>query len=274
MKICRMMFYSDYISDEQLVKAVQNSSHLDKCYVGFYSKTWTGEKHQKINLNLFNNLSDYSKNVRLVYFNEENAKIDHSFMRPMQVDAACRNYLIEIAKSDRQDIMIMQDTDEFIIQEEYEKIINEYFPAMIEFGFNCCAMKWKNFWKNWRTILEPNINTLSDPPFEWTNFAMMLNSNIKFTSSKYIKQDGNKSSMQQEWYLYHGSFVLSDEQVLNKVTTWGHSKDIDMLNWYREKWLKWDYETTDLHPSENPHHWLKAVPYDGPLPKELIDYKV
>lgn len=268
MKTCRMMFYSDYISDDQLIKAVQNSSHLDKCYVGLYSKTWNGEDHKSLNLHLLENLSDYSKNVEVVRIGEEDLPSKPSECGPMMMDALCRNHLLDHAKKRKMDIMIIQDTDEFVIEDEYRRILGEYFPSMISHGFNCCAIKWRNFWKNWHTMLVPNVVTLSDPPFEWANFAVLLNSEVKFTTSRHIEQRGNKSPIRQEWYLYHGSYVLSDQQILDKITTWSHSRDIDMMRWYREKWLNWTPETTDLHPSVNPHHWLRAIPYDGGLPEE------
>lgn len=275
MKTCRMMFYSDYVSDEQLIKAVQNSSHLNKCYVGVHEKTWTNGKNTTLNYSLLKTLKTIVSNVEIVHLEDKILNLNENSPPPIR-ESHTRNYILDIAKNDSFDFMIIQDTDEFMIKEDYFSFVENYAPQMVDSGYDSCAIRWKNFWKNWNTILICEKEIVPNWPGEWATFGISLNSNVKFTKNRHHTFK-NKCAVMQPWYLYHGAYVLNNEQVLKKIKNWGHAMDAEYSNlnsWYEEKWLKWTPETTDLHPSNTPSIWTKAVPYEGPLPEELIDYKI
>ena len=275
MKTCRMMFYSDYVSDEQVVKAVQNSSHLDKCYIGVHKKTWTNGKNTSLNYSLLEKLKTIVSNVDIVHLNDEILDLNENSPPPIR-ESQTRNYILNIAKKEHFDFMIIQDTDEFMIKEEYVSFINSYVPEMINLRCDSCAIRWKNFWKNWNTILICEKEIIPNWPGEWATFGISLNSNVKFTKNRH-HTSANKCAVLQPWYLYHGCYVLTNEQALKKIQNWGHAMDEDYSKlslWYEEKWLNWTPNTKNLHPSNDPSVWLKAVPYEGPLPQELIDYKI
>ena len=270
-----MMFYSDYISDEQLVKAVQNSSHLDRCYVVTQEKTWTGEKSGSLNLDLLNRIQKDVHNVFTIHLDDELLKFNDKTTPPIR-ESEARNYILNLARKESFDFMIIQDTDEFMIREEYEDFIQRYIPDMTNAGYDSCGIRWKNFWKDWQHLLICEEELIPGWPGEWATFGINLHTDIKFTKNRYHTHS-NKCGVLQPWYLYHGCYVLTDDQVKKKITTWGHSKDSDyagLSKWYEEKWLKWNENTTDLHPSDKPWLWKKTIRYDGPLPKELINYKV
>jgi glycosyltransferase involved in cell wall biosynthesis len=48
--------------------------------------------------------------------------------------------------------------------------------------------------------------------------------------------------------LHHFSYVRSDEDMLKKITTFSHSDEFNLMQWYNDKWLDWDEESLDLHP--------------------------
>jgi hypothetical protein len=189
------------------------------------------------------------------------------------VEAFCRNIILEIAREKNYDFMFIQDTDEFLIKKDYESVIDDHIPCMKNYNCDCSAIRWKNFWKSWEYILESELENVPGYPGTWANFGINLHSNIIFTKNREHNSK-NKCGIFQDWYLYHGSCVLTDDQVKRKLTTWGHSEDMNYDEWYGEKWLKWTPETTYLHPSNTPSIWTKAVPYEGPLPKELVNYKI
>ena len=139
MKTCRMMFYSDYVSDEQLVKAVQNSSHLDKCYIGVHKKTWTNGKNTSLNYSLLEKLKTIVSNVDIVHLNDEILDLNENSPPPIR-ESQTRNYILNIAKKEHFDFMIIQDTDEFMIKEEYVSFINSYVPEMINLRCDSCAI--------------------------------------------------------------------------------------------------------------------------------------
>ena len=103
-------------------------------------------------------------------------------------------------------------------------------------------------------------------------FIINLDSDVYFT--EWHLANATKSWILYDIYLFHGSWILTDEQVLQKIQTWGHASDAsweDWEKWYREKWLKWtpEMESISMENSKFPV-WKKAVRYDGSLPKECV----
>ncbi|GAH13593.1 unnamed protein product [marine sediment metagenome] len=45
------------------------------------------------------------------------------------------------------------------------------------------------------------------------------------------------------------SYVRSDEEMLRKIQSFSHAKDI-FSGWYENIWLKWRNDMTNLHPSK------------------------
>ena len=264
MKICRMMFHSDYISSEQLVKAVQNSSHLEKCYIGLYEKNWNGLDHQELNEDILHSLGS---NTEIVRMTDQDMQITGK-ESPVVIETACRNYLLEKAKRENYDLVMVQDTDEFLSKEDYNFLLTDYIPTMFEHGYDSFAIRLKNFWKDWNNILVCEEELIPEWPGEWATLGLRTYPDMKFTNMR-AHTSIQKCGVLQPCYLYHGTFVLSDEQVTKKIKNWGHSKDIDFEKWYREKWLNWTPETEDLHPSTRPQIWKKAIKYTGDLPENL-----
>ena len=262
MKTCRMMFYSDYVSDSQLSLAIQNSSLLDKCYVGFYEKTWEGNPHEKCNINHLIEMVKNCRNVEVVPIT--NQQIDFKTDR-FEVETWCRNFILKKAKKDGYRICIIQDSDEFLIEEEYRTIIHDFIPEIIRLGFDCAAIRWIHFWKSWNWVLTNQNDELA---YEWENFIVDLSSEVQFSLGRTLY--GNKAWIDHHWFLYHGCYVLNDEEVLQKINTCNRFEFLEMNleDWYREKWLNWKPEMENLYPSKNPTMWKKAVKYEGPLPKE------
>jgi hypothetical protein len=70
--------------------------------------------------------------------------------------------------------------------------------------------------------------------------------------------------MPEDFFFWHFGWILSDERVYEKVKTYGHSHELPD-DWYREKWLNWTPETTDLC-ARNKWEWRTTKYVD---PKEL-----
>ena len=104
--------------------------------------------------------------------------------------------------------------------------------------------------------------------YEWENFIVDLSSEVQFSLGRTLY--GNKAWIDHHWFLYHGCYVLNDEEVLQKINTCNRFEFLEMNleDWYKEKWLNWTPETENLYPSKNPIIWKKAIKYEGPLPKE------
>jgi hypothetical protein len=57
---------------------------------------------------------------------------------------------------------------------------------------------------------------------------------------------------------YHYGYVMSDDEMHEKISTWSHAKDFNAEKWFRLKWLNWSEATRNLHPT-NPVAWKKAI---------------
>ena len=284
MKHCRMMLYSGYISDEQLISAVRNSDSLDNCYIGFYEKTWSHREHKNINHELLKNISNYAKNAKVVHMTSKDLDVS-GLENPKDMEIRCRNHLLKIARDENNDFLFLQDTDEFMKEEDYEFIKKNYIPEMTSAGFNCCAIRWITFWKNWNYAI---VNEHGDSfqktddflksgyPLGWKHFILNLNTPIFFSDWKKFGEIEHsiKSWILYDIFMYHGSWILTNEQVLEKIKTWGHSNEAseeEWKNWYEEKWLKWSPEMEEISMKDKRLPvWKKATKYEGILPKECI----
>ena len=280
MKFCRMMLYSDYISDEQLISAVKNSDSLDNCYIGLYEKTWSHREHKNINYKLLGEISQYAKNAKVVYMTEKDLVVSGS-ETTKEMDIKCRNHILKIARNEKNDFLFLQDTDEFLKKQDYEFLKKKYIPEMSSAGYNCSAIRWITFWKNWNyVIVDENGDSYQKTDdmikngyrFCWKNFIMNLNTPILFAD--WDIENSNKSWILYDIFLYHGSWILTNEQVREKIQTWGHSIDADEKeweDWYEEKWLNWSPEMEEISMKDKKFPvWKKAIKYEGTLPKECV----
>lgn len=279
-----MMFYSDYISDEQLVSAVKNTDSLDNSYIGLYEKTWTHKEHKNINYKLLAEISQYAKNAKIIYISSKDLDACGA-ETPKEMETRCRNHILKIARDENNDFMLLQDADEFMKEEDCDFIRRNYIPEMTSAGYNCSAIRWITFWKNWNYVI---VNENGDYfqktedflktayPFGWKHFIMNLNTPIFFDDQQQFGgiKHSIKSWILYDIFMYHSSWILTDEQVLQKIQTWGHSSEAsreDWEKWYQEKWLKWtpEMESISMENSKFPV-WKKAVRYNGSLPKECF----
>lgn len=182
-----------------------------------------------------------------------------------------RNHALQTAKKDGMDYLIIQDADEFYLPEDFQKNLegirnNPDYPM-----YRC---PWTVFWKTTEYVIqvrdhEGKVNqTVSTCP----NFAVNIHwPNISFSSRRLVNQ--MEDAFMLEGLCLHLAWVLSDEGVLQKISTWGHSHQFDFQKWYRHKWLAWKPETKYIGHITR-YNYRAAVPYTGKLPKELEEFEV
>lgn len=284
MKICRMMLYSEYISDEKMLKAIENSfNHIHKNYICVYEKNFNHTLPSKLNIELLNEISLKYKNTEILVIKEKEIGANQED-KPNQVETKLRNHILKIATTKGNDFIYLQDIDEFLFPEDYEWLEKMYLPDMRKNDFVFAAMKILHFWKNKNYILTNDEEKYydsfdylvnSDNPQAtngfWQNFIIDLTKEVVIENISHI--DGNKyrkSWILEDRFIYHSSFTLNDQETKKKISTWGHSADTNFEEWYEKKWLNWNPETTDLHPSATPHLWKKAISFKQPVPREFI----
>lgn len=177
-----------------------------------------------------------------------------------------RNHSLERARADGMDYMIIQDADEFYQPEEFLKNLktieaNPNYPA-----YRC---SWTIFWKSVDYVIKVREHQGKEGVVITTcpNFAVNTKINdIKFVNRRLINK--MKDAFMLPGLCMHLAWVLSDEEVLQKIQTWGHSNQFNYLKWYRQKWLAWTPQTTYIGHITRANY-LGAVPFIGDLPKEL-----
>jgi hypothetical protein len=122
-----------------------------------------------------------------------------------------------------------------------------------------------NFWKNFKQII---LGPYGQKETGEANIVINL-LNTRFTN-KRNPNFGNKITI-PEVIVYHGSYVLTNEELYEKFKTWGHHNDFDIYHWYQNIYVNWKIEDTNLHPLE-PHCWSRVIEYHGDLPQIIKTY--
>lgn len=176
-----------------------------------------------------------------------------------------RNHSMERAKADGMDYMIIQDADEFYHPEEFKNNLNEiiYNP-----NYPVYRCPWIVFWKDLKHVIQVrqpsgDMEIITTCP----NFAINLKfPDVQFVNRRLIAQ------MDQAYRLsglcYHLAWVLSDEVVLKKIETWGHSHQFNYKKWFKHKWLAWTEETKYIGTITRANY-PKATIFEGTLPSQL-----
>ncbi|WP_333474281.1 glycosyltransferase [Paenibacillus gyeongsangnamensis] len=172
-----------------------------------------------------------------------------------------RNACLQRAKEDGIDFLIIQDADEYYTCSDYDRMIRQISENP---EYDYYVTPWCTFWKTWDHIL---VNQSGSIIHGYLNAAVNCKKDLRFQQLRLLGPAATKV-LRLDALCFHGSYVLSDEQVYRKINTWGHSQDFDREAWYQAKWLNWTESTEDLHPT-HPPVWKRALPYRGELPEVL-----
>jgi hypothetical protein len=192
-------------------------------------------------------------------------------------DEGQRNHVVELARADKHDYLIVQDIDEFYAPKEMEKNL---LGIRANPDFVLFKNPWNIFWKTVSYVLEFRETVLDhnsqcrfygwNTPINFsTSFALNLRRGARFSRSRAVDCD-DRDVYLLDGLCCHLSWVKSDAAVRLKVETWTHSQEV-RRQWYRLKWENWRPESRWLSYN-NPLAWNRAVPFAGELPAEIVDY--
>jgi hypothetical protein len=160
---------------------------------------------------------------------------------------------------------MIHDADEFYYHDDFNKII-EYIKTNPNYDVYQCG--WINFWKSFKYITVPETN---EKIVGYPQIFVNLNNNINFVRKR--KPYGSKNIIIPNVTCYHASYVLTNEELQEKLKTWGHHNDFNVDSWYNNIWLKWHPEMINLHPISS-SAWYKAIEFNEELPEVLKKYKL
>ena len=240
-----------------IMRNLENAySHVDHIYVMHSELPWGHNPSARITYkNKFDiNIIKQSKYIDKITI------IEGDWMS----DTDERNYCLQRAKEDGFDYIMVQDADEFFFHKDFEKILQlvKDNPEVDVFAIDLYA-----FWKSFKYIIISN----DKGKIGGTNQTIVnLHTVNKYDYIRNV-HGGNHMTL-PEVICYHGSYVLSDEQLYRKIKTWGHSMDFDSDKWYNEVWLPWTLESKNLHPIW-PWVWTHCEVFMGELPEVIADLK-
>ncbi|MBY0436484.1 MAG: hypothetical protein K2U26_20515 [Cyclobacteriaceae bacterium] len=251
-----------------ILRCIENCApFVDLIYVSYSPVPWT--KYNSKARSYYKNTSDLEIVINSVH--RDKIRI---IQGAWDNEEEQRNAVVNQARLDGMNYLIIQDPDEFYLPEEYSKNIegiikNPHAP----FYYNL----WINFWKNIHTVIVERTDMfgLKNSIFSMSaNFAINLSDflDTKFVDRRTCNYDF-KSGVALSGICYHLSYVYSDDELKGKIMTWGHSHQVSE-NWFFYKWLAWDQARTKyINPTIGPI-WLRAIPFKGTLPVELMDFPV
>jgi hypothetical protein len=175
-----------------------------------------------------------------------------------------RNACVDAAKADGMEILLIHDADEFYFHNEFKILVDEISFHM---DIDYFTIPWVCFWKNFKYCL---LSSDGQEVVGYPEFAINLTKGTRFERKR--RPNSTNSYQLLGGVCYHGSFVLTDEEVLRKIETWGHANDFDRNSWYNRIWLNWTPEMTNLH-LVSPSAWSRAVEFKGQLPEVINDLK-
>jgi len=230
--------------------------HVDQIYIAYSPKPWT-----------------YNPNARSFYNKPFNfASINQSpYIDKITViegewptEEAQRNACVNRAVKDGMDYLFIHDADEFYFHDAFEALKTEILNRP---DIDFYKVPWICFWKSFQYCL---VGQNSDPIVGYPEFAINLKRGIRFESKR--RPNSRQSTTLSAGICYHGSYVLTNQELLDKINTWGHTNDFNKEQWFNEKWLKWTENMTNLH-LVTPPDWKQAVKFEGTLPEVIADLR-
>jgi hypothetical protein len=162
-----------------------------------------------------------------------------------------RNDCLKKARADGFDWFIIQDADEFYSETSWKQIRrillhNESDDHIIT--------TWYFFWKSSHFVIMDRYGSIKFPN---AGFAVRCASDINFVDRRLCNNQQRKVI---DCPSHHYSWVQSDKEILEKLTTWGHGHELFSDSWFKTKWVNWNESTQWLHPV-HPMEFLRAIPF-------------
>jgi GT2 family glycosyltransferase len=127
---------------------------------------------------------------------------------------------------------------------------------------DCWRLSCFTYWKSYRYRV--------DPPEAITAPVFVRVGTGRFLENRMYHAPVHANIPQATLMFHHMSYARTDEQILRKITTFGHAKDV-VPGWYEQVWRRWDRDhgLQDLNPCwPGAYHRAIEQPYEA-LPAVL-----
>lgn len=245
-----------YDQGKWILRNIENSyPHVDRIYVMHSKLPWGYKPDAREN---YTNTFDIDIIKKSPYMDKIKI-IEGDWLS----DTDQRNACLNIAKADGFDYLMVHDADEFYFHKDFQKIIKfiESEPNHFVYAINLYA-----FWRAFKYVLiDPQRGRIGG-----TNQTIV---NLHLVNQYNYIRDVYAADVVTipDVMCYHGSYVLTDEEVFKKVNMTSHSNDYDGIKWYNEVWLPWTIESRNLHPIW-PWCWSHCEIFNEELPEVIKDF--
>ena len=235
------------------------SPYVDRVYIAWSDKPWGEKKGARAN---FKNMSD----LALISELEKNDKV-HIIRGDWTTERAERNECLRAAVDYGADYLFSFDADEFYHDQDIRKAV-DFVKANPD--YDVYRTRCIDFWRDLDHVIMTKKGIVS-PLKAGHTFIVNLRRGNKFLTKRHVS--GNRKAYLDIASL-HMSYVLSDEECWAKLNTGTIKVGVGREKWFKEKWLGWNENTTDLHQCK-PDYWVRVVrrPDDIKLPDVLLKVK-
>lgn len=160
-----------------------------------------------------------------------------------------RNACLDKALEEGFDWFLIQDADELYPDSSWKQIRNILSTNTSD---DLLVTTWYNFWKTSDYVLVDAFGSIKGTN---AGFALRCNSGIKFVHKRVTNF---KSRRVIDCPCYHYGYVMSDDEMDEKLSTWSHANDGNTMLWFKYKWKNWTEDTKYLN-SATPAAWMKAI---------------
>lgn len=230
--------------------------HVDKIYIAYPIRPWNYIPESRQNKTNPTSLEE----IRLagLGFNTEILEGD------WETEEDTRNACLKRAKEEGFDWFLTQDADEFYTESSWEMIRKILLRSLHEEYF---VTTWYNFWKSSQFVI---TNEYGDIKGTNAGFALRCKDNLWFKRSRH---PNTEKRLVMDCPCYHYGYVRSDLEIKEKIVTWMHATEFNALSWYRHKWLNWNEDTINLHPTV-PYSWTRAIRFPFEQPPFSIQFNL
>lgn len=229
--------------------------HVDKIYAAYSELPWNYNPNARsqykntFDLNIIKN-SKYADKIQIIE-------------GVWDLDEQQRNSCLDAAKKDGMDFLFTIDADEFYFHNDLEKI-KKIITDNPTYDFYRAG--WMCFWKSFEHVL---VDQKNNPILGYPEICVNLRKdNIKFVRCRIPSPQNAFTIPLDNGICFHGSYVLTDEEVLRKINTWGHAHQFNTYAWFNDVWKNWKESSLNLHPID-PAAWKQAIKFKGKLPEVL-----
>lgn len=215
--------------------------HVDRMYVAYSRRPWVYNKLARDNFENPTAISEFTNSTS----DGKLRIIEGDWLTEEEMRNAC----LDAAECEGMDWLITQDADEYYTEKSWGQIKSR---LLVDKYYDQFLTTWYNFWKSSQYVLVQKNGEIKTTN---ANFALRCGKGHRFINRR---QTNALRTGILDASCYHYGYVMSDSEMHEKLSTWGHAHETNPRVWFEDKWLAWGINSSYLHPV-HPRYWRCAI---------------